>query len=147
LLMAVATIRAETAGFMPLDEGESRFNTSPSGHPFDLYDSRKDLGNTGPRDGADFKGRGFVQLTGRLNYAKYGPMLLPPVDLLANPELANSPSVAADILSLFLRDRELQIKDALMHGNMQAARRLVNGGSNGLDQFTDAYDIGNSLIS
>jgi len=74
-------------------------------------------------------------------------MLLPPVDLLANPELANSPSVAADILSLFLRDRELQIKDALMHGNMQAARRLVNGGSNGLDQFTDAYDIGNSLIS
>ena len=147
LLMAVATIRAETAGFMPLDEGESRFNTSPSGHPFDLYDSRKDLGNTGPRDGADFKGRGFVQLTGRLNYAKYGPMLLPPVDLLANPELANSPSVAADILSLFLRDRELQIKDAVMHGNMQAARRLVNGGSNGLDQFTDAYDIGNSLIS
>jgi hypothetical protein len=34
-----------------------------------------------------------------------------------------------------------------MHGNMQAARRLVNGGTNGLDRFTDAYNIGDSLMT
>jgi len=147
LLMAVATIRAETEGFVPLDEGASRFNTSPTGHPFDLYDNRKDLGNTGPTDGADFKGRGFIQLTGRSNYAAYGRKLTPPINLVANPESANTPEVAADLLSLFLSDREIQIKDALMHGNMQAARRLVNGGSNGLDRFADAYNIGNALIT
>ncbi len=146
LLMAVATIRAETAGFVPLDEGQSRFNTSPGGHPFDLYDNRKDLGNTGPGDGADFKGRGFVQLTGRSHYADYGARLTPPVDLVADPEAANSIQVAADLLSLFLADRELQIKDALLHGNMQAARRLVNGGSNGLADFTDAYTTGDALL-
>jgi putative chitinase len=147
LLMAVATIRAETEGFLPLDEGQSRFNTSPGGHPFDLYDSRKDLGNTAAPDGADFKGRGFIQLTGRSNYALYGPKLNPPIDLVGNPEIANSPRVAADLLSLFLADRELQIKDAIAHGNMQAARRLVNGGVNGLDRFTQAFDTGNSLMS
>ena len=147
LLMAVATIRAETEGFLPLDEGQSRFNTSPDGHPFDLYDSRKDLGNLGPPDGAAFKGRGFIQLTGRSNYAKYGQRLNPPVDLQANPEVANSAPVAADLLCMFLADRELQIKDALAHGNMQAARRLVNGGTNGLDRFTDAYNIGNPLLA
>lgn len=146
LLMAVATIRAETAGFVPLDEGPSRFNTSPGGHPFDLYDNRRDLGNTGPSDGADFKGRGFVQLTGRSHYADYGARLTPPVDLVANPEAANSIQVAADLLSLFLADRELQIKDALLHGNLQAARRLVNGGSNGLADFTDAYTTGDALL-
>ena len=146
LLMAVATIRAETAGFVPLDEGQSRFNTSPSGAPFDLYDHRRDLGNTGPTDGADFKGRGFIQLTGRNNYALYGPKLNPPLDLVAEPERANSPSVAADLLCLFLADRELQIKDALMHGNMQAARRLVNGGSNGVDAFTAAYNAGDAAM-
>ena len=147
LLMAVATIRAETEPFMPLDEGQSRFNTSPSGKPFDLYDKRKDLGNLGSPDGAAFKGRGFIQLTGRNNYAKYGPELSPPIDLVANPETANSAPVAADLLCMFLADRELQIKDALAHGNMQAARRLVNGGSNGLDRFSDAYNIGNSLLT
>jgi putative chitinase len=147
LLMAVATIRVETAGFVPLDEGHSKYNTSPSGAPFDLYDNRADLGNQGAPDGADFKGRGFIQLTGRANYTRYGPRLNPPVDLVTTPELANSPQVAADLLSLFLNDRELQIKDALMHGNMQAARRLVNGGTTGIDDFTSAYNIGYSLMS
>ncbi len=32
VLMALSTIRAETAGFKPIDEGKSRFNTSPGGN-------------------------------------------------------------------------------------------------------------------
>jgi peptidoglycan L-alanyl-D-glutamate endopeptidase CwlK len=36
LLMALGTIRAETASFEPISEGRSRFNTSPNGNPFDL---------------------------------------------------------------------------------------------------------------
>ncbi len=43
VLMALSTIRAETEGFVPISEFQSRFNTSPGGHPFDLYDNRKDL--------------------------------------------------------------------------------------------------------
>jgi putative chitinase len=145
-LMAVATIRAETESFLPISEGQSRFNTSPSGHPFDLYDNRRDLGNRGSPDGERYRGRGFVQLTGRFNYAKYGPQLNPPLDLEQKPELANDTRVAADLLSTFLGARELQIKDALMNGNLQAARRLVNGGLNGLDRFSEAYRIGDSLL-
>jgi peptidoglycan L-alanyl-D-glutamate endopeptidase CwlK len=59
LLMALATIRAETASFEPISEGRSRFNSSPNGHSFDLYDNRQDLGNRGAPDGNRFKGRGF----------------------------------------------------------------------------------------
>jgi peptidoglycan L-alanyl-D-glutamate endopeptidase CwlK len=33
-----------------------------------------------------------------------------------------------------------------MHGNLAAARRLVNGGSHGLSDFTDAYRTGDALL-
>ncbi|MEF9996496.1 MAG: peptidoglycan-binding protein, partial [Burkholderiaceae bacterium] len=89
VLMALATIRAETEGFEPIAEGLSRFNTSPNGHPFDLYDMRADLGNRGTPDGDDFKGRGFIQLTGRANYQTYGERL--GIDLENHPDLASDP--------------------------------------------------------
>lgn len=146
VLMALSTIRAEVECFEPIAEGPSRFNTSPSGHPFDLYDNRRDLGNLGPPDGANFKGRGYVQLTGRLNYRTYGPKLASPVDLVASPDKASDPAIAAELLALFLADREMAIKNALLAGNMTMARQLVNGGSNGLDRFEDAYQRGAALI-
>ncbi len=147
VLMALATIRAETESFLPVSEGQSRFNTSPGGKPFDLYDSRKDLGNQGPTDGADYRGRGFVQLTGRANYARCGQMIGSGDQLVQKPDLANQPDVAAQLLAAFLSDKERQIKEALLAGDMRTARKLVNGGSNGLDRFVDAYNRGDPLIT
>jgi peptidoglycan L-alanyl-D-glutamate endopeptidase CwlK len=146
ILMALGTIRAETETFQPLSEGQSRFNTSPGGQPFDLYDSRADLGNQGPPDGALFKGRGFVQLTGRSNYQIHGNAIGLGNQLIENPDLANDPTVAAQLLASFLKSREDRIQAALAAGDLATARRLVNGGSNGLDRFTEAYNIGNSVI-
>ena len=144
VLMALGTIRAETESFEPISEGQSRFNTSPSGHPFDLYDNRHDLGNTGTPDGANFRGRGFVQLTGRANYTRYANEI--GVDLVTNPDLANDLQVAAALLARFLGDREDRIREALALRDLATARRLVNGGSNGLDRFTDAFNKGTELI-
>jgi len=144
VLMALGTIRAETESFLPISEGQSRFNTSPGGHPFDLYDNRADLGNTGPPDGANFRGRGFVQLTGRDNYTRYSKEI--GVDLVNSPELANDAQIAAKLLARFLGDREDRIREALAENDLKAARRLVNGGSHGLDMFTDAFNRGMHLI-
>lgn len=68
VLMALSTIRAETEGFEPINEGLSKYNTSPGGHPFDLYDYRSDISNKRKDHGAKYKGRGLIQLTGRFNY-------------------------------------------------------------------------------
>ena len=146
VLMALATIRAETSRFLPIDEGKSKYNTSPGGHPFDLYDNRADLGNKGNGDGDKFKGRGFVQLTGRSNYNKYSKALGIGTELVKNPDKANDPEIAAKILALFIKDKERRIKEALLDGDLRAARKLINGGSHGLAEFTEAYNIGNSLI-
>jgi peptidoglycan L-alanyl-D-glutamate endopeptidase CwlK len=141
VVAALATIRAETAGFFPLDESISRYNTSPNGAPFDLYDNRADLGNRGAPDGADFKGRGFVQLTGRTNYTLYGPKIGIP-NLVDTPEQANDPTIAARLLAAFFVNNEIKIKQALLDHDLAAARRAVNGGSHGLTDFIDAYNTG-----
>jgi peptidoglycan L-alanyl-D-glutamate endopeptidase CwlK len=147
ILMALATIRAETESFQPISEGPSKFNTSPGGHPFDLYDNRKDLGNQGPPDGEQFRGRGFIQLTGRVNYQSCGKLIGLGDQLTTKPELANDPKIAAELLAAFLKGKERQIKEALLDNDLKTARRLVNGGSHGLDRFSDAYMRGDALLA
>jgi hypothetical protein len=146
VLMALATIRAETASFRPISEGISKFNTTPGSHPFNLYDDRADLGNHGAPDGERFKGRGFVQLTGRANYQQHGAAIGLGNQLIDNPALANDPDIAAKLLASFLKNKEKAIRKALSVGDLKTARKLVNGGSHGLTEFTEAFKRGESLI-
>ncbi len=48
------------------------------------------LGNTQPGDGPKFKGRGFVQITGRKNYQLYTNLL--GIDFVGHPDLAADPA-------------------------------------------------------
>ena len=146
VLMSIATIRAETEGFVPIDEGRSKFNTRNS--PFDLYDAGTskgaELGNTVPGDGPRFKGRGYIQLTGRDNYRRVGTQI--GVKLIDDPSLANDPSIAGLILAQFLKNHESKIRTALSNDDLRKARRLVNGGSHGFDRFEDTYNKGLSIL-
>lgn len=147
ILMALATIRAETGNFTPLSEFQSKFNTPPGGAPFSLYDNRKDLGNQGPPDGANFKGRGYIQLTGRANFLEHGKAIGLGTQLIDNPKLANQPDIAAKLLASFLKGKEQKIRNALAAGDLKLARKLVNGGSHGLAEFTQAFNIGKNVIA
>jgi hypothetical protein len=144
LLMALSTIRAETANFVPIPEGISQYNTPPGGPPFALYDPGTEighnLGNTQPGDGARFKGRGFVQLTGRANYTKIGGEI--GCDLIADPDLGCDGATAGLILAQFLKNAEARLRADLAANNLADARKAVNGGSHGLADFEDAYHKG-----
>ncbi len=139
IAMALATIRTETSVFLPISERQSSLNTSPGGKPFDLYDNRAGLGNKGPDDGATFRGRGFIQLTGRANYLAAGQAIGLGSKLVTNPLLAHNPDVAAKLLANFLQTRKNRLGSALAQGDMVAARRVVNGGIAGLQPFLTAY--------
>lgn len=146
VLMALATIRAETEGFVPINEFVSKYNTDKA--PFDKYEPDtsvgKDLGNTQPGDGARFRGRGFVQLTGRYNYNRIGAQI--GANLIVTPALANDSKLAGLILAQFLFNKQDAIRDALSSGNLKAARRAVNGGTHGFDRFEDTYTKGDALL-
>jgi len=58
------------------------------------------MGNTQEGDGFKYRGRGFIQITGKNNYAAYGKMI--GEDLVGNPDRANDPFVAAKIAAAFV---------------------------------------------
>ncbi len=94
------------------------------------YEGRRDLGNTQPGDGKRFKGRGLIQLTGRANYESVGRAL--GVDLVNNPQLAESPEMSARIAAHFFKSRGLnEIAD---RRDIGLVSRRVNGGTNGLSE-------------
>jgi putative chitinase len=103
------------------------------GAPFNLYEPGTPkgirLGNTVAGDGAKFKGRGYIQLTGRDNYTRIGQQV--GANLVADPQLANDPSIAGLILAQFLKNKESAIRAALANDDLLQARKLVNGGSHG----------------
>ncbi|MEG3936383.1 MULTISPECIES: peptidoglycan-binding protein [unclassified Microcoleus] len=66
------------------------------------YEGHEDLGNTESGDGPRFKGRGFVQITGRHNYQIWSEKL--GINLIDNPEKAALPEIAAMILVRGMRD-------------------------------------------
>jgi predicted chitinase len=63
----------------------------------------KGLGNTQLGDGGNFIGRGYIQLTGRANYKRYGDMV--GKDLINNPTLLSDPTIAAEVSVKYMLDR------------------------------------------
>jgi predicted chitinase len=125
-IAAIATVAVETGRFAPIRErgGPAYFTKN--------YENRADLGNTQVGDGAKFYGRGYIQITGRSNYAEYGREI--GVDLIANPDLALDPAIGAEVLALFFRTKNIpRLADAR---KWEAVRKRVNGGLNGWDRFS-----------
>jgi len=100
------------------------------------YEGRRDLGNTQPGDGPRFKGRGVIELTGRVNYDEAGKEL--GVDLIVDPSKAAQWPWAATTAAWFWHTRHINeaadIADeatAIYH-----VTERVNGGLNGLASRT-----------
>ena len=87
-------------------------------------------GDVASGDGFYFRGRGYIQLTGRANYEDWGSRL--GIDLLENPERAVEPTIAAKICVIGMRDgtftRKYKLGDFFFQDNFDffAARNIVN---------------------
>lgn len=106
---------------------------------FAKYEGRKDLGNTQPGDGLKFKGRGYIQITGRDVYDKAGKYL--GIDLINNPLLAEDPVTAAKLVVYFFFEYKKGRTTSLNWDDVTAVTRVVNGGTNGLEDRKNKYAV------
>ena len=108
------------------------------------YEGRKDLGNTQKGDGKRFKGRGFIQLTGRKNYQDFYNDGWCSDNIVAYPNLVSNFPLN-QMVSMWFWDRnnlnDLADLDNGTNGEdiVKKITRKVNGGYNGLDERVKFY--------
>jgi hypothetical protein len=128
----LATVKLECADtFLPITERGARSY-------FDKYEPGtsigQSLGNTQAGDGYLFRGRGYVQITGRTNYQNMSRRLAlsGDDDLVAHPDVALRADVAYRIMSYGMRRGTFtgkKLADYINDAgcNYQQARRIING--------------------
>ena len=94
-----------------------------------------ELGNDNVGDGVRYRGRGFIQLTGRDNYRRAGRRL--GLDLENNPDLAARPDIAARIAVLYWKNRvRPNVRDWT---NVRQVTLPINSGLKGLEDRTQNF--------
>jgi putative chitinase len=105
-----------------------------------VYDNR--LGNKLPGDGYRYRGRGYIQITGRDNYRAIGEEIS--VDLICDPDLLLAPECAMRASVAYWRLHHLDQYCPWRDQPSQPWRELchaVNGGEHGLDRRREYADM------
>jgi hypothetical protein len=91
-------------------------------------------GNRGGNDGWTYRGRGFVQLTGRGNYDRIGKSI--GLDLVNNPDLLLQPGPAAKSLIAYMQSNHV-LKGRKSANSLGEATRLATDAAGGRSGFSN----------
>lgn len=94
-----------------------------------LYADRMGNGNEGSGDGYKYRGRGFIQLTGKSNYAALSKAT--GIDFVNNPDLLLQEANAMVAALWFWKTKKLN--PLASADNIHKITRIINGGQNGID--------------
>lgn len=128
----VAQMAHETANWRHMEEQPPQGARNPQRYFARKYEGKKILGNVKPGDGYRYRGRGFVQLTGRDNYTRAGRAL--GVDLVNDPDLASRPDVAAKIAVWFWKNRVAPRVGDFERADVRDVTQGINPGQRGAEQ-------------
>ena len=111
-----------------------------------VYASRMGNGDEASGDGFKFRGRGFIQLTGKSNYQSFSDFIKE--DCVANPDLVSTKYPLASAAFFFEKNKLWDICDK---GNtpeiVTAVTRRVNGGTHGLDDRLSKFNTFNAILA
>lgn len=101
-----------------------------------VYANRMGNGNQKSGDGYRFRGRGFIQITGRNNYTVMSKDTR--IDYLNNPNwLLREPDAMISALWFWQKNKLNEYAD---WGDVEGATRVINGGINGLTDREKKYE-------
>ena len=97
--------KSATAG--KTDEEITEMKSSPEKMAEAVYGSGtklgKGMGNSEPGDGWKFRGRGYIQLTGKNNYSAASKAIFGDDRLVENPDLVNDPNIASEVVAWYMQ--------------------------------------------
>ena len=100
-----------------------------------VYSSRMGNGNEASGEGFKFRGRGFIQLTGKSNYMAFDKTV--DDDIIANPDLVATKYPLASAAFFFQKNSLWAICDqGVSNASITSLTKRINGGTNGLDHRT-----------
>jgi predicted chitinase len=110
--------------FQSLSDAQALVAKGPEAVGDIIYGGR--MGNNSSGDGYKYRGRGFIQITGKDMYKQVGDKI--GVDLVSNPDLANDPAIAAKIVPVFFQLKLGKRKPEELE-NIDAVNKMVGSAS------------------
>jgi putative chitinase len=107
-----------------------------------VYANRMGNGNEDSGDGYFYRGRGAIACTGRYNYDLCGKAL--GIDAIGNPDLLSLMPGALDSALWFWT--KMNLNKYSDRDDIKTITKLINGGYNGLNERTTAYELAKTIL-
>jgi len=125
-------LRATFPKYFPTDEIAKQFERQPEKIANRVYNSRMGNGNESSGDGWSFRGRGYIQLTGKSNYKEFSDFI--GEDCVENPDLVANKYPLTSAGFFFNKNNLWLICDrGDTNEVVTSVTKRVNGGTNGLE--------------
>jgi putative chitinase len=120
-------------------EAAKKYVKNPQALANFVYANQNGNGDEASGDGYTFRGRGYIQLTGKSNYARFGEFV--GADTVSNPDLVASQYPLASAGFYFDLNDIWSVCDRGSSGDViTAVTKKVNGGKNGLPERTKLFN-------
>jgi putative chitinase len=132
--------------YFPTAELAAKYARQPEKIANKVYGGRMGNGDEASGDGFRFRGRGFVQTTGKINYTDFDKFVED--DILADPDLVASKYPLMSAAFFFHKNKLWDVCDK-GHGQevVLAVTKRVNGGTHGLADRQKHFDMFHSTMA
>ena len=132
--------------YFPTIEIANKYARQPEKIANKVYANRMGNGDEASGDGWKYKGAGYIQLTGKDNYAAFDKFV--DDDIMANPDLVATKYPLMRAAFFFHKNKLWDVCDK-GHGDdvVLAVTKRVNGGTHGLADRQEKFDLFHSTLA
>lgn len=130
--------------YFPTPELAAQYQRKPQMIANRVYANRMENGSEASGDGWKYRGRGFIQLTGKRNYRLCGADL--GINLLEDPDYLSRSPIGAVESALWFWQRN-NLNSYADRDDLKGQTFIINGGYNGLKERQAYYDKAKSILA